>query len=258
MLLSRLFNLFSSKKSKNHKVKTNSIVRFTFKLDSLQGNKIELSNNHYIDKHCPNVRELTEASALKFIENGRFLDPLIFELGLNKPLPIHKEIVEPFIQDKNDKPGDIDLIIYEKGKPDKAIAIEVKVVKVRTEENETILNKEKNISKGITQANAYARLGFHKTYLIIMVLDDASQVEKPNLIFRKSDLNSTDKLYNNRVIENLHERIGLIYFHISQPLEGSILHNTVTSIEPLKKPIPIIQTRLVTSQIKRLNDVEDI
>lgn len=113
----------------------------------------------------------------------------------------------------------------------KAIGIEAKCVKAKTLKNgKIVLNKEHNISKGITQVNSYLQFGFHHTYLLMVLLDDGQYNKKYNKFFRDTDLSVSKKLFNQNILKNLHPDVGLIYLKVNQITGKSIFQSGKISV----------------------------
>lgn len=67
----------------------------------------------------------------------------------------------------NKMPGDIDILLYEKGNEENAVGIECKIVKSESRENKPIkINKITSVQKkGTIQANGYSETGFSRVYI---------------------------------------------------------------------------------------------
>ena len=106
--------------------------------------------------------------------------------------------------------------------------------------------------RGITQANHYLRFRFHKTYLLIVILDDARLNDKNNKIFKRSNLMDSKKLANPSVLANLNNNIGLWYLGVSQVNDQSIRFDTVTDLTIIQPAIPLKQDQGTTNMITEL------
>jgi len=127
-------------------------------------------------------------------------------------------LTEPFTQ-KNKKPGDIDLLLVDTDNPDKAIAFECKRVKAVSLENQTAkVNNTGKIKHGVLQVNKYQKLGFHQTYLMIILLDDGRNYKTPNTLFRSSaNIDELKQLYDLPFNEPLNNDTGVIFIIVNQP-----------------------------------------
>ena len=164
-----------------------------------------------------------------------------------------REQQEPFLKKSNSsKPGDLDLILFDPEIPDKAVALEVKRVKFKTHEDQSVTtNREKLISEGITQVNEYLKIGFNKTYLLVILLDESWQQAKPSSIFKESGLENAPKLINPDVLRNLNKNIGLIYMGVRQITSQSVLLNTRVDIRTIQDAIEMDQDVRITEILKQ-------
>jgi hypothetical protein len=179
------------------------------------------------------ITEFTEREILDFLFSRNDLNPLLLDaVGIpTSGFKLFRELTRPLVMNRNEKPGDLDLILFDVNSIQKAIGIEVKCVKAKTFEDGRIkLTKEKNITKGISQANEYLKFGFHKTFLLMILLDDGQYNTKHNQFFRDTDLRLSKKLFNRRILKNLHPDIGLIYLKVNQITGKSIFQSGKISV----------------------------
>jgi hypothetical protein len=102
-------------------------------------------------------------------------------------------------------PGDIDLLLVHPDHPNSPIAFECKRVKIVAQaEGPPTVNRLSEIAKGIKQANGYQSLGFHQSYLLVILLDDGRVMATPNTMFRYAETAAVSAVYNIPWIENLH------------------------------------------------------
>ncbi len=212
------------------------------------------------EREYKSIREFTESEIIEFIYKEKFYHQLYKEIGLSdsQRITILREQKEPFILEQNSKPGDIDLILFDPQKPENAIAVEVKCVKFKTKENQSVTtNREKLISEGISQVNQYLKLGFHKTYLLVILLDESWEQAKPNSIFKETGLENAQKLVNPKVLKNLDRNIGLLYMGVRQITPQSLLLNTGVDIRTIQDAVEIDQNGRITEIIRRKMEYEN-
>ena len=249
----KILNWFKSKFIQQ-KCKIESIpteIRLTKKIDMSLG---QLTSD-IEEPEYKSIREFTESEIIDFIYKQKFYYQLYKEMGLSDPqrITILRGQKEPFILKQNSKPGDLDLILFDPQKAENAIAMEVKCVKFKTEANQSVTtNKEKLISEGITQVNKYLKLGFHKTYLLVILLDESWEQAKPNYIFKESGLENAPKLVNPKILKNLDRNIGLLYMGVRQITSQSVLLNTRVDIRTIQDAVEMDQNERITEIIKRL------
>lgn len=125
---------------------------------------------------------------------------------------------EPFTV-TNKKPGDIDLLLVDPSGPNRAIAFECKRVKVTSlDATFSKVNNAEGIRKGVIQANAYQSLGFHQTYLMVILLDDSRRLSSyPNTMLRRSGSNNVEEVYDIAYNEKPHDDVGIVYLKVTQP-----------------------------------------
>lgn len=213
----------------------------------------EGNTSFFIDTEESNykkVTEYTESEILDFLLSDDSIKSFIFELlGFSNPNETNylKEVSYPIILDSNKKPGDVDLIFYSNNEIDKSMALEVKCVKAQTlDDGEVRINKENNITKGITQVNNYNKLGFNKNYLLIILLDNGEKITNSNQFYRDSDLTKSKKLFNDNVLSNLDDNIGLVYLQVNQVTGKSIKLSCKINIRVEKKSKEVIQNKNIT------------
>lgn len=231
-------------------------IRLTKRIDLSSG---QLTSN-FEEPGYKSIRKFTESEIIDFIYKEKFYHQLYKEMGLSdsQRITILREQKEPFILKQNSKPGDLDLILFDPQKPENAIAVEVKCVKFKTSRNQVItINKEKSISEGITQVNEYLKLGFHKTYLLVILLDESWEQAKPNSIFKETGLENAQKLVNPKVLKNLDRNIGLLYMGVRQITSQSVLLNTGVDIRTIQHAAGIDQNERITEIIKRKMEYEN-
>lgn len=200
------------------------------------------------------VTGFTEAEIIDYIYSKRFEILIHEEIGfIKEEVSKEFEVSDPIIKNKNTKPGDFDIVVWNKNRPENAVTIEVKCIKAETLiSGETKFNKEKNVTKGITQANAYLKYKFFKTFLLIIILDNGEKVTNKNQFFKDSDLKNSERLFNDNVLSNLNKDVGLLYLKITQTTGKSIYERCNISILKEREATQIKQSLELTEKIKQL------
>jgi len=201
------------------------------------------------------VTAFTEREILDFLFSKHNLHHLLLdELGLPKGnIKSIRELQDPIIQNTNEKPGDLDLVLFSLDSVHRAVVIEAKCVKARTLKSGIIvLNKEKNIAKGISQVNQYLKFGFHRTYLLMILLDDGQHNKRFNQWLRDTNLGVSRKLFNKNFLKSLHPDIGLIYLKVNQITGKSILQSGKISLLTAKIAKKKKQKKTTTNAISSL------
>jgi hypothetical protein len=136
------------------------------------------------DSQDATVTGMTEDVAIKWlISNPRFRNTFISDF-FDQPGTIKEfyGLQRPFTN-PNKVPGDIDVLLADPFQPQYSIAFECKRVKAISTDTGSKVNNVQAIKKCVRQANAYRELGFHQTYLTIILLDDGRAMTTPNTMF---------------------------------------------------------------------------
>ncbi len=150
---------------------------------------------------------------------------LLSELGLDHCFVLGIRVTEPFISDRQTKPGDIDLLACSHADPQATVAIECKRVKVRIEDDRsTRITKLRDAIGGIRQANALAELGFSRAYLLLLLVTDGRPRTDVNFLFRGAADAGYDLMLDFDEWVSLHPDVGILFGEITQPVQLSI-HN---------------------------------
>ncbi len=171
------------------------------------------------DRNDPSVTEKTESDAVQWLFNNRRFRRMFLEdfFSLPDQVKIFYGLQHPFTLSGR-VPGDIDLLLVDPTRCDASIAIECKRVKVVSTDAYPKVNGDgaSKIRHGILQANSYRELGFHRNYLMIIVLDDGRAMTTPNTMFRYSKHYTAETIYNIPWHESLHKDVGIIYVKVNQ------------------------------------------
>lgn len=164
------------------------------------------------------VVENTEDQILRWIISHRRLGRFLVEQFFADTTGIraYLGIKEPFVV-ANQKPGDIDLLLIHPSMPDRSIAFEVKRVKAVAVNNElSKINGTEKIRKGVIQVNKYQSLGFHQTYLMLIVLNDGRAKTSPNVALRSANTVDVQRIYSIPWNEPMHEDVGIVFVDLNQ------------------------------------------
>jgi len=222
----------------------------------ITGNKTELFNES--DKSDPSVTKLTEQEIVKWIFDNHGIRDLIIEeiYSLSdKDLSIKLGVKEPLLnKDEQKIIGDIDVVIIPKNNPEKTIIIEFKRVKVSTLIDKSVkVNKISTIrKKGFSQIKKLRKFNYHKTYLGVIIEDDARNVKSANTILRSSKNKVINSIFNINSDKTLENKAGLFFIKLTQPTGESfeIRYNLGITIE--KEAAEIIQEKYITERVKEL------
>ena len=116
--------------------------------------------------------------------------------------------------------GDIDILLCTKDRPDSAIAIEVKKIKVGASTFQSgSPNRLEGVIEGIAQANRLARVGFSRVYLYVCVTVDSRERNAGQTGYKGLTQKLRDKIRNTITTSGLDPRIGLVVFGFVQPMD---------------------------------------
>jgi len=206
------------------------ITTLTFKGIAFDTNKIgpTISASYPFFTDYPMVEEervtqQKEEQIVSWLFSQTQVKELIFtELRIQNPC-FSLNVVDPIIDNPNKKPGDIDILICEQRQPHRAIALECKRVKVIAADMENDkVNKIDNIGNGVKQANALREIGFHRTYLAILIEVEGKNRVEYNTLCRGPSPTTFKKVYDFPFRDKLHKDVGVIFIEISQPTGKSI------------------------------------
>lgn len=222
----------------------------------ITGNKTELFNES--NKNDSSVTDLTEQEIVKWIFNDYAIKSTIIEEIYDLPtndILIKLEVKEPLLNKKEQRIiGDIDAVIIPKSNPEKTIIIEFKRIKVSTLLDKTVkANKIQTIrKKGFSQIKKLRKFNYYKTYLGVIIEDDARNVESANTIIRDSKNEEIASIFNPNSDNKLETKAGLFFIKITQPTgeHFEIRYNFGINVE--KKALEINQEKYITKRIKEL------
>ena len=171
------------------------------------------------DENADSVTSMTEDQAIKWLFNSFSFGQTFIEGFFDNSYIVHSFFgkKDPFVI-HGKKPGDIDILLVDKERPDKAIAFECKRLKV-TSVNSPLpkVNNTNGIKHGVKQANGLQSLGFYKSFLLIILLDDSRHFEYPNIMMRNSKWQEVEEIYDIPWNEPINQDIGIVFIKVTQP-----------------------------------------
>ncbi|HEU0055163.1 MAG TPA: hypothetical protein VFQ39_18380, partial [Longimicrobium sp.] len=192
------------------------------------------------DSHA--ATELHEQQLVSFLlSRGDVRSMLLDEMGLSGETFVRESVVEPFVLDRNKKPGDIDILLCDPKRPQRAVAVEVKRTKVRDDgTGSQKVTKLQGIAGGVDQAKALAEMGFGQVYLpIIVVVDGRSDaLQGDNFFNRGTTRDTSEKIIEFSGWSALRPDVGILYIEVVQPVDRSILETGVIGLA-IAKPAEI-------------------
>lgn len=171
------------------------------------------------DEDNDSVTCMTEDEAIKWLFNYFSFGQTFMESFFDSACTVHSFFgkKEPFVI-LGKKPGDIDILFVDKERPDRAIAFECKRLKVTSAESYLPkVNNSSGIKHGVKQANGLQSLGFYKSYLMIILLDDSRYFDYPNTMMRNSKWHEVEEVYDMPWNEPLNQDVGIVFVKVTQP-----------------------------------------
>lgn len=231
------------------------ILNYTFPLDGKSEHVLFDENS--IPASSSRITSLNESELVKWMLESESRTECFFGRVLLKDLAyqILQTISTPIIQ-VGEKPGDTDILVYPQDHPDLAIAFEVKRVKVNIDEDdvENINKDTKVVKKGIKQANQLRKLGFHQTYLVVIIVTDGKNRTSKDIPFRYADSDRIRSLYDLPKNKKLHPDVGVIYVQIVEPTSASMDYVGHFTVRVDKKACELEQALSMISRVKQVND----
>jgi hypothetical protein len=204
------------------------------------------------DGRCSDrLTDENEATAVRRIfgdPNSRTL--ILEELGMQATTKWALEVTSPFTS-QNHKPGDIDCVLCDQNQPQRAVALEFKRAKVVTEDvGDQSVNRIHALSRGTAQANSLARLGFNRTFLVVLVLIDGRQERTNNFAFRGASDATFGRLVSTALEMPLAPEVGILYIELVQAVEAPFSVAGSVSVGLLRSATPREQGQFFTSQVQ--------
>ena len=173
-----------------------------------------------------------EPEMVEWLASKPFFRSLICS-GLQIPFysNFYTNIKKPIITKGNNKPGDIDILIFDRNYPNRSIAIECKKINVKLDKdgNDNV-NKIKKIQDCKYQIKGLLELGFHKCFLAVIIANNGMEYEKVNYFARNITDQSFREVYKFPGRDEIDKRAGIIFIDLIQPTGESLNNRGVLSI----------------------------
>ena len=181
-------------------------------------------------------------------------DLMLEELRLPAHTYARASVTEPLIDDRNKKPGDIDLLLVA-NHAWQSISIQIKRVKV--EAIDTIRDKIShrhlgNLRDLVDQANASRNLGFHLNYALVIIQVDGIARSEVNVLTRGITTGKLQRIYRLIMNSPLHPDVGVVFVEISQPTVASIDRMGMVAVCVDKPAVPLDQPNRLTERVRQL------
>lgn len=152
--------------------------------------------------------------------------------------------------------GDVDILAWTPGKPEGAVAIEVKRIKARVGDNpsDTRVNKLQEFRRGIDQVNRLARIGFSQVYLWVFVLVDSRKRNAGKITYDGLTPPLSQQIAETISIQDLDARVGLIHHEFVQPMDYKPLDVGSFGGKLIRLPHESLQPVEVTAWVRGLSE----
>jgi len=150
-------------------------------------------------------------------------------------------------------PGDVDVLVVDPLRPDRATAIECKRVKVDAAAFDTLLpNKLQAVAAGVKQANALRRLGFHRSLLLVLIASETHERTEYNFSGRtlSAELLAVIRRFPKR--DQLDEAVGIAFVEITQPTAKHGFLAAGVGAKLVRDPVPQLQATALTQRVREL------
>lgn len=198
-----------------------------------------------------NNRHFKEPEFIQWLIKKGHIHMLWQALFPNKNIALQygTELKEPFTVN-NTKPGDIDILAMQNS--DTAVGIECKIIKFDFDKHiqhpndiNRAFNKLNKIDDAWEQLEGYRKLGFHKTFLLLIVLDDQSGNIAPGQLSRTVDSKLVTQISN---LQRENDS-GIIIFYVSQITEYELDIQNIVSMDVIREATPLLQSDKLTEMI---------
>lgn len=197
-------------------------------------------------------KKKTEEAVIKWLLGSEARQLLLEELGAEPSSFVDYSVRRPIIENPQEKPGDIDILICDGSRAEHAIAIQCKPVSVIAfNQDEDDVNKLPDIRVAVLQANKQReKLGFYKNYLAVIVKAYGRKRQRNNVLFRGPTQNTFQQIYEFPQRESLHPDVGIIFIQIIQPTGKSYNSMVEVAVCVDQEASPLVQSARLTNRVK--------
>lgn len=206
------------------------------------------------DENALSITSLSEDQAIKWLFNSFSFADRFKQDFFNQSANVKSFFGEkqPFVI-TGKKPGDIDLLLVDIERPDRAIVFECKRLKVTSvDKNISKVNNVNGIKTGVKQANGLQSLGFYKSYLMIILLDDSRELDYPNTMIRNSKSELVEEIYDIPWNEPINKDVGIVFVKVTQPTGKHFNEMAGIGFCIDKTAEELVQTSSMTNKVKEL------
>ena len=201
------------------------------------------------------------ARAVSGIEEGELVrwaftypgvsDLLWLSLGIKKPHRIAFHVTEPVVATADRQTGELDVMLWPSDSPSEAIAIECKRIKIDPETFDTEQpGKLHELRKGVRQANAQLRRGFHQVFLVVIIAVDGRHQSGGYWIGGELTPALRQIIRNSKLMSDLNKDVGYVLVEVVQPVDKDAMSAGGAGVIASRRATPHIQTEQLTKAIE--------
>jgi len=144
-------------------------------------------------------------------------------------------------------PGDIDVLICSERTPAEALAMEAKRINLTPASFDTKQpGKLHKLQRAVNQANLLAKIGFHRTFLAVVIATDARE-QFPNVFGPTGELARIVDRFP--ALARLTQTVGLVFFEISQLIDKDVTWSGAFGIRIARNASPLPQPPSLTARL---------
>jgi hypothetical protein len=196
-----------------------------------------------------------EEAIIEWLLTTRFRALLLAELGVAADAFVDYSVKQPIVENPQDKPGDIDILICPAGSPDQAIAVQCKPVIVRSlnRRDDDDVKRLCRMPDLVEQANRQrSKYGFYRNYLAILIKVDGRKKLEFDPLVRGTNPETFQTIYEFPDRERVHKDVGIVFIEIVQPTGKSYDEHVIVCICVDTEASRLSQTPNLTNRIEEL------
>ena len=195
---------------------------------------------------APSATREVEKRLVRWLFNFNISRQLILPaLDLATNTPAQFEITHPFSE------REFDVLVCNPIKPQYAVAIECKRVKIKAESFEhNDVTKLEGVGKGVKQANELLKVGFYRTFLAVIIVVDGRGRTDYGMHTRGVTTQQFEKIYDFPRRDSLHNDVGVLFIEVIQTTDAPLSKTGCVAVGLDKKAIQQDQSASITNKVR--------
>jgi hypothetical protein len=201
------------------------------------------------------VTKQAEETIIRWLLATSFRSLLLAELGVKGDAFVEYSVKQPIVENPQDKPGDIDILICHPDSPHQAIAVQCKPVVVRSlnEHEDDDVRRLGRMPGLVQQANLQrSKYGFYRNYLAILIKVDGRKKTEFDPLIRGTSPETFQTIYEFPDRERVHKDVGIVFIEIVQPTGKSYDDQLILCICVDTEASRLSQTPNLTNRVEEL------